>query len=84
VGFAIMGLGYSLIFPLAFSRAGNDPDLPAGQAMAQVATLGYGGMLLGPPLIGFLTERGGFNLSFGFIALLAAAIIFQGRGFKTK
>ena len=83
LGFAIMGLGYALIFPLAFSRAGNDPNLPAGQAMAQVATLGYGGMLLGPPLIGFLTERGGFNLSFGFIAVLAASIIVLARGFRT-
>ena len=84
LGFGIMGLGYALIFPLAFSRAGNDPELPAGQAMAQVATLGYGGMLLGPPLIGFLTEWGGFGLSFGCIALLAASIIVLSRGFKTQ
>ncbi|MEM7240872.1 MAG: MFS transporter [Pseudomonadota bacterium] len=83
-GFGIMGLGYALIFPLAFSRAGNDATLAPGQAMAQVATLGYGGMLLGPPLIGFLTERGGFNLSFGFIALLAAAILFLSRGFAPR
>ncbi len=80
-GFGVMGLGYALIFPLAFSRAGNDPILPPGQAMAQVATLGYGGMLLGPPLIGFLTERGGFTVSFGFIAVLAATIILLARGF---
>jgi MFS family permease len=74
-GFAFMGLGYAVIMPLAFSRAANDPNVPQGQAIASVATLGYGGMLLGPPIIGFLSGLVTLRLSFLLLAALAALIV---------
>ncbi len=73
-GYALMGLGFALIMPLAFSKAANDPDQPSGTAIASVATLGYGGLLLGPPIIGFLAEYTSFETSFLLLALLAIAI----------
>ncbi|WP_282021431.1 MFS transporter [Ruegeria faecimaris] len=72
VGFGLMGLGYAVIMPLAFSRAANDPHVPPGQAIASVATLGYGGLLIGPPLIGFLAEM--LTLRLAFMALLPLAV----------
>ncbi|WP_377189914.1 MFS transporter [Ruegeria meonggei] len=72
-GFALMGVGYAVIMPLAFSRAANDPHVPPGQAIASVATLGYGGLLIGPPLIGFLAEM--LTLRLAFMALLPLAIL---------
>ncbi|MBO9413859.1 MFS transporter [Ruegeria sp. R8_2] len=72
-GFALMGVGYAVIMPLAFSRAANDPDVPPGQAIASVATLGYGGLLIGPPLIGFLAEM--LTLRLAFTALLPLAVL---------
>ena len=54
LGFALMGIGYATIVPMAFSRAAADPGASAGTAIASVATLGYGGILLGPPIIGGL------------------------------
>ncbi|WP_371808130.1 MFS transporter [Ruegeria sp. HKCCD7239] len=72
-GFALMGIGYAVIMPLAFSRAANDPYVPPGQAIASVATLGYGGLLIGPPLIGFLAEM--LTLRLAFMALLPLAIM---------
>lgn len=72
-GFALMGLGFANIAPLAFSRAGSDPDLPPGAAIAGVATLGYGGLLLGPPLIGWLA--GATSLVFGFSVLAGLAML---------
>ncbi|NOD48378.1 MFS transporter [Ruegeria sp. HKCCD5849] len=74
-GFALMGVGYAVIMPLAFSRAASDPDVPPGQAIASVATLGYGGLLIGPPLIGFLAELFGLRLAFSVLLPLAALII---------
>ncbi|CUH50303.1 MFS transporter [Ruegeria atlantica] len=71
-GFAMMGIGYAVIMPLAFSRAASDPNVPPGQAIASVATLGYGGLLIGPPLIGFLAEM--LTLSIAFTALLPLAV----------
>ncbi len=70
-GFALMGVGYALVIPLAFSRAANDPAVSPGEAIAGVATLSYGGMLLGPPLIGFVAGLTSLKLSFGLLALLA-------------
>lgn len=76
-GFVLMGLGYAAVIPLAFSRAAADPEIPAGQAIASVATLGYGAMLLGPPAIGFVADISSLRVSFvlvGLFALLIAAL----------
>lgn len=75
-GYALMGLGFALVMPLAFSKAANDPQQAAGSAIASVATLGYGGLLLGPPIIGFLAEHTSFETSFLLLAFLAATITF--------
>lgn len=76
LGFFFLGIGYALIMPLAFSRAANDPDTPPGVAIASVATLGYGGMLLGPPLIGFTANLVTLHYAFGVLGLLALFIVF--------
>nr|WP_245984338.1 MFS transporter [Streptomyces tateyamensis] len=52
-GFVLVGLGLSNLFPLAIARAGEAGG-PHGVALA--STLGYGGMLIGPPVIGFLAD----------------------------
>ncbi len=75
VGFTLMGVGYAVIMPLAFSRAANDPNIPPGQAIASVATLGYGGLLIGPPLIGFLAELLSLRMAFGVLLPLAVLIV---------
>lgn len=71
LGFALMGIGYAVVMPLVFSRAAADPDVPAGPAIASVATLGYGGLLLGPPIIGFAAQLVGLRLAFLILAGLA-------------
>lgn len=71
VGFGFMGAGYAVVMPLVFSRAANDPQLPQGPAIASIATLSYGGMLLGPPIIGFVAEGTGLRWSFAVLAALA-------------
>lgn len=73
-GFCVMGIGYAVVMPLAFSRAARDPNLPAGRAIASVATLGYGGMLIGPPAIGAVAAALSLPAGFGLIAVLALLI----------
>ncbi|WP_298917659.1 MFS transporter [uncultured Roseobacter sp.] len=82
LGFALMGIGYAVIMPLAFSRAANDPDLPAGQAISSVATLGYGGMLIGPAFVGFVAESTDLQIAFGLLAVLAILIVFASSSLK--
>lgn len=74
-GFALVGVGYAVLMPLVFSRAANDPELPPGPAIASVATVGYGGLLLGPPIVGFVAQLAGLPASFGLLALLALGAV---------
>lgn len=70
-GFALVGVGYAVVMPLVFSRAAADPVIRPGPAIASVATLSYGGMLLGPPVVGFLAQLTDLRLSFAALAMLA-------------
>ncbi len=54
-GFAVLGLGLSIMVPVLFSTAA-DTDGPAGPAIAAVAALGCVGMLAGPSLIGLVAQ----------------------------
>jgi len=78
VGFAIMGLGYAVVAPLTFSRAAMDPDTSPGQAIASVATLNYGGMLVGPPLIGFIASATSLPGAFVLLGALSVVITILG------
>ncbi|MGW5679276.1 MFS transporter [Streptomyces sp. NPDC003860] len=74
LGFGVAGLGLANIFPVAVARAGA---LAGPSGVAAASTLGYGGMLLGPPAIGFLTDWFTLPLALTTVALLAtgAAVI---------
>ena len=76
LGFSLVGIGYAVIMPLVFSRAANDPDMAPGPAIASVATVAYGGMLLGPPVVGFVAQVAGLKVSFAMLALLALGAVY--------
>ncbi|MBX9426748.1 MFS transporter [Streptomyces lateritius] len=75
LGFAVTGLGLANIFPVAVARAGAVAG-PGGVATA--STLGYGGMLLGPPSIGFLADWFSLPLALTTVAVLAAGAAAMG------
>lgn len=75
VGFLIVGLALSAIVPIAFSMAGDLAPDRAGGAISVVTTLGYGGFLIGPVLVGGLAELFGLRLALGVIAL-AGIVVF--------
>ena len=56
IGFAIMGLGLSVVIPVVYSAAGSTPGIPSGRGVAAVATMGYSGFLIGPPILGYLAQ----------------------------
>jgi MFS family permease len=70
-GFAVMGIGLAAVFPLALRAAGYDPAI-AGPAVAAVSTLGYAGLLTGPPAIGMLAEVLGLG---GALACACALLV---------
>ncbi|MET9086876.1 MFS transporter [Streptomyces sp. NPDC004237] len=69
LGFAITGLGLANLFPVAVERAGA---LAGPSGVATASTLGYGGMLLGPPAIGFLADWTSLPTALTSVAVLAA------------
>jgi MFS family permease len=69
LGFLLVGLGLANIFPIAIARAG---ELTGPQGVATASTFGYGGMVLGPPVIGFLAQYAGLPTALTSVALLAA------------
>lgn len=74
LGFALMGVGYAALIPVAFSRAASDPHVPPGQGIAAVATLGYGALLMGPPVIGLVAEVSSLRLAFAGLAAVAVVV----------
>ncbi|WP_343840950.1 MFS transporter [Bowmanella denitrificans] len=74
-GLLLLGVGYSIVMPLVYANAANNTQMKAGAGLASVATFGYGGMLLGPPLIGFIAEWIGLRQTFALFVLLALAVV---------
>jgi MFS family permease len=72
-GLLLAGAGIAVVFPFLFSAAGK----MGPSALAAVATLGYAGGILAPPLMGFMVEKAGLDGGFFFLsgsALLMALI----------
>ena len=68
-GFLVVGLALSAVVPIAFSVAGDLAPGRAGGAISVVTTLGYGGFLLGPVVVGGLAEVLGLRIALGIIAV---------------
>ena len=72
-GLVALGIGLSILVPLAFGAAGRAPGMAPGAAIAAVATVGYFGFLAAPPTLGFIAER--ITLRGSFVVLLALLIL---------
>ena len=73
-GFLLVGLALAAVAPIAFSVAGDLVPDRAGSAVSVVTTFGYGGFLLGPPLVGGLAEVVGLRAALGLIAVAGLCV----------
>ncbi len=73
-GFLFVGLALSAVVPITFSMAGDLAPEKAGAAVSVVTTLGYGGFLMGPVIVGGLAEAFGLRLALATISVAGAAI----------
>lgn len=69
LGCILVGFGVSSIVPLMYSTAGKDSSIPSSIAIASVASVGYLGFLLGPPVIGHIAEAVGLPFSFALMGI---------------
>ncbi|MFE1289372.1 MFS transporter [Streptomyces sp. NPDC058751] len=79
LGFAVTGLGLANVFPVAVERAGA---LAGANGVAAASTLGYGGLLLGPPAIGFMADL--YSLPTALTSVAALAAVAAVIGFATR
>jgi MFS family permease len=70
---AVWGFGVALVFPAAMSAAAEHSPDPA-QGIATVASIGYAGFLIGPPVIGFLAGHLGLGVALWVVAGLGIVL----------
>ncbi|GAQ56411.1 MFS transporter [Streptomyces acidiscabies] len=81
IGFTVAGLGLANLFPVAVERAGA---LAGPHGVAVASTLGYGGMLLGPPAIGFMADWLSLPTALTSVAVLAGLAALIGAGAERR
>lgn len=77
IGFCLVGLGICTVIPLVAGAAARSSSMARSSAIAAVLTIGFLGTLIGPPLIGFLSEAFGLRYAFGACVVLAIGIILR-------
>jgi MFS family permease len=82
VGYGLMGAGISCIFPLIMSAAARTPGVAPAAGIAAMATVGYTGFLLGPPLIGGLASIFTLRGALGILAIFGVIIMLLGTHVK--
>ncbi|PTT00256.1 MFS transporter [Pedobacter sp. HMWF019] len=64
-GFSLVGFGTAAVVPMSYALAGASRKYSPGMAISIITTYTITGMLLGPPMIGYLAHA--FNLRVSFI-----------------
>ena len=74
-----VGSAEIVVAPLVLSAASRVPGISPNLSVPAVMTLGYGGFLLGPVLIGLVANATSLGAAFGLIAVMLTALSFAGR-----
>jgi MFS family permease len=77
-GFLLVGLGDSIIIPVLYSLSAKSKSMPPSYAITSVTMIGYAGFLLGPIIIGSISEAFGMQWAFVIVALICTGIIVFG------
>ena len=72
IGFSLIGFGAAPIIPMALLQAGESKKYSPGIAVSIISTYSTSGMLIGPPIIGYLAHA--FTLRYAFLFLLVMGL----------
>ncbi|MCU0420390.1 MAG: MFS transporter [Cyclobacteriaceae bacterium] len=73
IGFCFVGVGTAAVIPMVFLLAGQSKKYAPGIVISIISTYGIAGMLLAPPLIGYLAQA--IGLRYAFIAFGLAGMV---------
>ncbi|MFV2197735.1 MFS transporter [Nocardiopsis sp. LOL_012] len=74
VGFGVMGLGVSALFPLTLAAAGEVPGVRSGDGVTIVGWLGRAGFFAFPPLVGLLGDAFGLGAALWVVSAGGLAV----------
>lgn len=72
IGFCLVGFGTASIIPMTFLLAGASKKYSPGMAISIIATYSIVGMLIGPPMIGYIAHA--LSLRTAFLAFAIAGL----------
>ncbi len=78
VGFGLVGLGAANIAPVCFSAGARVPGVAPGIGVSAVATMGYSGFLIFPPILGFAADLLGLAAAIGIVLVMSMAMAVLG------
>lgn len=73
--YALVGVGFACLVPVVFSSAGREAQGSASTAIAGVATLGYFGFVIAPPIIGQLADLISLRMALMLPVVLSLLIV---------
>lgn len=73
-GVLLVGLGLSVVAPTAYSLVGDAAAEQTGAASSVLTTVGYGGYLFGPVLVGGIAQVAGLRLALATIVVAGSGI----------
>lgn len=74
-GFCLVGLGTASVIPMTYLLAGASKKYSPGMAISIIATYSIVGMLIGPPLIGYISHASSLRVSFITFAFAGLTMI---------
>ncbi len=75
-GFALSGLGFSVMVPEVFRIGGNVKGVESSKGVSFIAGAGYTGFLCAPPILGFIADHA--SLVTCFVVLFCCAFLIMG------
>jgi fucose permease len=76
IGFALVGAGLAPVSPILFNAATRVPGASRAAAIASVTSIGYGGFMIGPPLIGSIATATSLTIALGVVVLTCAVLAY--------
>jgi MFS family permease len=76
IGFSLLGIGCSAVYPIAVSAAAQRSDRPSAVNVAAVSQVTFIVFFLAPPLLGFVAEHAGIRYSYlAILPVIAVGLI---------
>lgn len=75
IAFMVIGFGTCSIVPTIYSVAGQKTKIPTSIALTIVSSVSFLGFLMGPPLIGYISELTNLRYAYALIGIFGICIV---------